>query len=630
MRSATANLGLPFEGRSLGLLPGLVLALAVLVLVLPIAAGAAPLRAPGAPTAASATTVPAAALPALNASTEAWYHLVVHGAAPTPRDDPGLVYDAKDGYTLLFGGCAKTPCPLGDTWRFANGGWLNMTTGLASAPGARAGATMVYDGHDGYVLLFGGAGNAGLLADTWVFQFGQWTHLPTSLAPSPRANAAIAYDAADSEVVLFGGSGAQGQALSDTWTFAGGSWTNRTASVGPAPPARLSAGFAYDAVDREALLFGGSGACGTYCSDAWTFSGNHWMNATLTGGAPAPTGRTQPTLAYDDGRSVVVLEGGQNAQVLADTWTFVHGQWTLLTTNTTAGPGARADGGAVFDSTDGYLIFLGGHSATGPRSGVWLLLTPLSGSIVPQYTQLTPGQADEFVSAVVGGLGSDNVSWNFGDGTPTVSAPVAGHTYLIAGNFPVTMTATDQLGVTASSAVTISVTLPPITIAISTSLAAPHVGQTVSLTASASGGTGPYTFVWSGDISGCSAPTSPTLTCSSTLPVTLTLAVTVTDVPGHSASKSTTVTMNAPAAGVTSSGNPPALGGTGSGLSPSFTSAYLALAILATCAVGVFTYRAGRRREAAQRPPRPLCYAVPAWSETPPEFDAPPAVPPLR
>ena len=45
-----------------------------------------------------------------------------------------------------------------------------------------------------------------------------------------------------------------------------------------------------------------------------------------------------------------------------------------------------------------------------------------------------------------------------------------------------------------------------------------------------------------------------------------------------------------------------------------------ALAITLACGVAVVTYRAGRRREAARKAERPLCYAVPAWSETPQEF----------
>ena len=626
MRSLVPEPQVPRRPRSIA--GGTLVVLSLLLLsgamvALPTAAGA-PAAAAG-----SGSVATARAVAPLNATSEGWYHFTLHGSSPLMRDAPAIAYDAKDGYALLFGGCAKKPCPLGDTWRYVSGAWTNVTPNLAIAPTARAGASMVYDAHDGYVLLFGGTGVAGVLADSWAFQFGQWTQLSTSSAPAPRSFAAAAYDATDGEVVLFGGSNSAGAPLSDTWTFSGGVWTNRTATVGASPAARFSAGLSYDALDREAVLFGGSGLCGSFCGDTWTFSANHWTNQS-TSLAVAPSPRTMPIVGYDDGRSAMVLFGGQTTVALGDTWTFSHGQWTLLGINTTDSPGTRADGASVFDAADGYLLLFGGHTTAYLKTGTWGFLTPLASLVEPQYNQVVPGQADVFVATSSGGLGGATYSWNFGDGTPLATGPIAGHTFQAVGTYLVTLTATDQLAATSSAAATVTVSIPPLTVAIVASPPAPHAGQTVTITATAAGGTAPYSYQWSGDLSACAGASTAVLSCSLAAPGTLSLSITVTDLSGRSTSRTVAVSLSPSTGGLTSTGNAPPAPSGAPGLSPSFATVYFLGVIGLASVVGLLTYRAGRRREAARKAAaRPLCYAVPAWSETPAEFDggSPPSGP---
>ncbi|MCI4339971.1 MAG: PKD domain-containing protein [Thermoplasmata archaeon] len=615
-------------GRSLRARPwiGLVPIAATLVGILLLVGLPAP-GAPSAPRAAGPSLHASAVQPFLptNATGEGWYHPKLTGPAPSPRDGASAAYDAKDGYLVLFGGCAKPLCPLFDTWKFQAGGWANLTSSVGIPPTGRSAAAMAYDARDGYVVLFGGTGSAGVLGDTWTFQYGRWTQVATTpaTAPSPRTGMGLVYDPVDSRVILYGGAGATGAPLSDTWSFAGGVWTNLTPTIGAAPPARFSAGFAFDSIDHTAILFGGSGVCGVSCADTWSYVGSHWSNLTASVGTNVPSARSAATLAFDDGRGVTVLIGGQNGAPLSDTWAYAHGVWTYLSANTSSSLGARASVAAAFDPTDGYLVAYGGHSATALKSGTWLLLTPLSGIVVPSLTVVTPGVADQFVATVSGGYGIRNVTWNFGDGTAIVIGPSTGHTYFATGSFPVTITVTDGLGVTVSAAVTITVQLPPFTVAISASPGSPVVGQTVTLLATPSGGTGPYVFQWSGDVGTCAGATAATLTCTAAAPRTLQLAITVTDTAHRSASGSAAITFAAASTGVTGSSPTTSVGSGGSGLSPTFTSIYLAFAIFAACAVGVFTYRAGRRREAARKAElRPLCYAVPAWSETPADFGA--------
>jgi len=95
-------------------------------------------------------------------------------------------------------------------------------------PSNRWGPNMVYDAKDGYVLLFGGSTNQNY---TWKFSDGKWTDLNIAVAPPSRAHGGIAYDAADGYVVLFGGS-SRNVYYNDTWEYSGGS--GRTS---PRPPA---------------------------------------------------------------------------------------------------------------------------------------------------------------------------------------------------------------------------------------------------------------------------------------------------------------------------------------------------------------------------------------------------------
>ena len=275
---------------------------------------------------------------------------------------------------------------------------------------------------------------------------------------------------------------------------------------------------------------------------------------------------------------------------------------------------------SAFDSADGYLLTYGGQDTSGLRSGTWAFLTPLSVAVISTHTTLLTGEADVFSASVVGGYGNVNVSWNFGDGSPVVAGPSTGHTFFAAGTYPVIATGTDLLQVTASASATITVSLPPLAVTISASPASPSVGQTVTFLAAASGGTPPYNYQWSGDVAGCTGVTTPTLSCAPSEPGALAVSVTVVAVGLQSVVGSTSIVISGATGGLPGHGTTASLGPADSGLSPTFTSAYLTLAILVACAIGIVTYRAGRRREAARNAIRPLCYAVPAWSETPAEF----------
>jgi len=67
----------------------------------------------------------------------------------------------------VFGGESEGSFYLDDLW-FLDPGSLEMTAiDVPSGPVGRAGPTLIDDTFAGRLLLFGGQGEAGLMADTW-------------------------------------------------------------------------------------------------------------------------------------------------------------------------------------------------------------------------------------------------------------------------------------------------------------------------------------------------------------------------------------------------------------------------------------------------------------------------------
>lgn len=101
----------------------------------------------------------------------------VVGSSPGARDYPGLVDDSYDGYVLLYGGDAGGGVLGGgtdysDTWEFVGGTWTQLTPSHSPTP-VRQFAGVVYDARDSTTLLFGGISGGGrpltYLGDTWLY-----------------------------------------------------------------------------------------------------------------------------------------------------------------------------------------------------------------------------------------------------------------------------------------------------------------------------------------------------------------------------------------------------------------------------------------------------------------------------
>ena len=96
---------------------------------------------------------------------EGWQR-VEGGVSPPPRN---LYAKARlDGGTLVLGGQGLDGARLGDAWLLRDGDVeATLVEADGDGPPGRSGAEMVVDGSRDRVLLFGGLGDGGVLADVW-------------------------------------------------------------------------------------------------------------------------------------------------------------------------------------------------------------------------------------------------------------------------------------------------------------------------------------------------------------------------------------------------------------------------------------------------------------------------------
>jgi outer membrane protein assembly factor BamB len=118
---------------------------------------------------------------------------------------------------------------------------------------------------------------------------------------------------------------------------------------------RYAFAMTYDAADGYVLLFGGRSSSGASLADTWTFVAGNWTQLTPVS---HPSAREGASMTYDAKDGYVVLFGGYDGSPLGDTWKFSAGAWTKL--SPTSAPSARYDASMTFDSKDHYVLLFGG------------------------------------------------------------------------------------------------------------------------------------------------------------------------------------------------------------------------------------------------------------------------------
>ena len=295
-------------------------------------------------------------------------------SVPPARCCGAMTYDADTDATVLFGG-GISGVAFSDTWVFSakTGGWSQLSP--ANSPPATSGGGFAYDPTTKTAVLFGGnPGNFVYVNDTWIWDGTTWTQQFPPVSPSARAfnTQPMAFDLASGTVVLFGGFANGGSSvLGDTWIWDGRAkrWAERFPATSPSARATT---VAYDAANKQIIIFGGQGPGGSFLADTWTWDGVTW---TQQFPASSPPARANHMMAYDAKIGQVILFGGNSPNGdLNDTWSWNGTAWSQIQTPFT--PSGRSGAAMTYDRNFGGLVLFGGSPGSNSfTSQTWLFVS---------------------------------------------------------------------------------------------------------------------------------------------------------------------------------------------------------------------------------------------------------------
>jgi PKD repeat protein len=133
--------------------------------------------------------------------------------------------------------------------------------------------------------------------------------------------------------------------------------------------------------------------------------------------------------------------------------------------------------------------------------------TPLGAAAQADPTSGSPPLTVEFQGQGSGGSPPYSYKWDFGDGSAKKTGRNQSHAYSSAGTYNPVLKVTDSGGAVATDDSLSIVVSTPVSVTVSVTPASGDIPLTVDFSASASGGTPPYTYTWDfGDGTGGSGP----------------------------------------------------------------------------------------------------------------------------
>lgn len=503
--------------------------------------------------------------------------------SPPGRYLASVAYDAADHYVVLFGGYDLVST-RNDTWTYSAGSWTNVTSSSTSAPASRWRANMVYDAADGYIMLFGGSDLSAttIYNDTWTFSAGTWTKTVPTGNPVGRFRGEMAYDSTDGYAVLFGGctSSACSPASSDTWKYVGGAWTKLSLSTHPS--ARVYMALSDDPAQAGVLLFGGSSSPATQTpqSDTWLFANGTWTNLTSTL-SDHPPARGYSMMTYDANDGAVILFGGANsASSLNDTWSFGPGLLGELRVTPAAMSIGQSSNISVQAASAGswigysypvlpspctgsnvsyvvcqpsavgsYPISVSVNDSVGDALVLNSTLLVVSGPAILTFTAspspVSVNTVTNLSIAATGGI--PPVSYNYQNLPPGCSSqnrayllctPSSTGVYTIEGIY------SDTNGARSFANLTLTVNPAPTISSFSILPLAIDQGQSFNVSVAVSLGTTPYSYAYSGQPAGCPSVDASRLTCAAGTVGAFHIYANVTDASGAQVGASGFLTVN--------------------------------------------------------------------------------------
>jgi hypothetical protein len=278
----------------------------------------------------------------------------------------------------------------------------------SEGPSGRRNSAAIYDPVGDRVLLHGGRGSSGDLADLWAFdvQTDSWQQLSAANeGPSPRFTHNAVYDDANHRMLLWSGrelTAAGSTLLNDVWELDLSSltWRQRTPTT-VAPVARYGTAAVFDPLARQLVTFAGFTTQGRF-NDTWRFAPDAAAWSDVTAASEQPGERCLHAAAYDNQRHHMLIFGGQRGSAsLDDAWALdlTTDVWTQLPSAAETG-GRRFPAAAYHEGSDRLLVF-GGLATDGSLGGdLWAL--PLHGGAWQQLTDSGPAARDGAVLVAIG------------------------------------------------------------------------------------------------------------------------------------------------------------------------------------------------------------------------------------
>src|SRR5881396_702319 len=314
----------------------------------------------------------------------------------------------------------------------------------------------------------------------------------------------------------------------------------------------------------------GDGASGTGSSTSHTYSSAGTFNVVLTvkdSSSPQQTATSQQSV------SVSSPPPGLTASFVYSPSSPQIGQQVTFTASASGGTAPYTDSWSfgkgssathTYSSAGSFTVTLTVKDSGVPQQTVTSQKTvtvtspppPLSASFTYSPSSPQVGQTVSFTGSASGGTSPYSYSWSFGDGSTGTGSSVT-HTYASTGSFTIVLTVSDssspQQTTTSQQSITVSSTPPALTASFTYSPSSPQAGQQVTFTASASGGTTPYTFSWSFGDGSTGTGSSVTHSYSSPGSFTVTLTVKDSSSPQQTASSQHTVTVSSASPTLTTS-----------------------------------------------------------------------------
>ncbi|MEO6594271.1 MAG: hypothetical protein ABIP94_05920, partial [Planctomycetota bacterium] len=307
---------------------------------------------------------------------QATWSMLYPTVSPPARGEAVMAFHEAAGAMILLGGQGNTGL-LADGWRLQGNNWVQLPGPL---PPSRLNGQMVYDSVRQRLVLFGGTAPGGSLQDTWEWNGLTWTSPLLLVKPPARWGHAMAFDRVRGVTVLYGGVATGSQNFfGDLWEWNGTAWQQIAATNAPGP--RLNPSMAFDCVHAKVLLYGGSvpvvGSGSITVNDTWSWDGSSWQQHQP---ATPPTLRDGPILVCDSARQRVVLVGGTAGDPFV--WEWDGQQWNM---KVLAPPSERNSHMAAYDSVNRRVVLFGGRwlGSNSVLNDTWRYTTSLPANVVP-------------------------------------------------------------------------------------------------------------------------------------------------------------------------------------------------------------------------------------------------------